>query len=40
MTSQDQNKIKQLLNQIKREQSSTKRQDLIVQVIEIIVRQL
>ena len=40
MTSQDQNKIKQLLNQIKREQSSTKRQDLIVQVIEIITRQL
>jgi|TARA_Y100000296_G_scaffold82479_1_gene111719 hypothetical protein len=40
MTSQDQNKIKQLLNQIKREQSSTKRQDLIVQVIEIIARQL
>ena len=40
MTNQDQNKIKQLINQIKREQSSTKRQDLIVQVIEIIARQL
>ena len=37
---QSQVKIKQLLNQIKREQSSTKRQDLIVQVIEIITRQL
>ena len=37
---QSQVKIKQLLNQIKREKSSTKRQDLIVQVIEIITRQL
>ena len=37
---QSQVKIKQLLNQIKREKSSTKRQDLIVQVIEIIARQL
>ncbi len=29
------NKIKNLLNQIKRESSSTKRQELMVQVLEI-----
>ena len=40
MTSQDQNKIKQLLNQIKREKSSTKRQDLIVQMNEIMATQI
>jgi len=33
-------KIKQLLNQIKREKSSTKRQDLIVQMNEIMTTQI
>jgi len=37
MQSQDLNKIKNLLKQIQRESSSTKRQDLIVQIIELIV---
>ena len=37
---QSQVKIKQLLNQIKREKSSTKRQDLIVQMNEIMATQI
>ena len=37
MQEQQLNKIKNLLNQIKREKSSTKRQDLIVQILELIV---
>ena len=37
---QSQVKIKQLLNQIKREKSSTKRQDLIVQMNEIMTTQI
>ena len=37
LNQQELNKIKTLLQQIKREQSNQKRQDMIVQVLELIV---
>ena len=37
LNQQELNKIKTLFQQIKREKSSEKRQDLIVQVLELIV---
>ena len=37
MNNQELSKIKNLLQQIKREKSSEKRQEMIVQVLEIIV---
>ena len=37
MNNQDLTKIKNLLNQIKREKSSEKRQLMIVQILELIV---
>ena len=37
LNQQQLNKIKTLLQQIKREQSNQKRQDMIVQVLELIV---
>jgi len=37
MNNQDINKIKNLMQQLKREKSSTVRQDLIVQILELIV---
>ena len=37
MNNADLNKIKNLLNQIKREKSSEKRQLMIVQILELIV---